>query len=655
MLGRFFAINAYYKIIGFAFIALLIVFEAFRIFFLLINMQLLDNASFSLILTAIFNRGLLFDTAIACYISALPFALVLLPNLAGIIKKWLAAIIVIYYIITFNIVLLIVFSDFPFFNYYNSRITWNIFNWTDNVFLMFKAVFTDKSYIFYILLYVLFCILTTIIFWRTFKRFIQKKKFYKQSPIFSRFFFTLAGSYLLFIGIRGDYRMWKMPLQAEDAFITEHAFINQAGLNPVFNFIYSAQEANIQYFKNDEEAIKMVQNFFNIKPQFHSPIARQENFSDSTLSPNIIIILMESMSAAKMGYYGNTNKLTPFLDSLTTKSLFFPNTYTAGMHTFNGIFSTLYGLPGLLQNKITKSSQTASLQYYGIPNILKEKNYQTLYICSGEKEFDNLHQFLPNNGFDKIIDVKSFPSSEIINGWGVSDHIMFDYSFEHLEKLAKNNKPFFATFMTISTHSPFTVPANIDLNYTAKTDQDKSYQYADWALQHFFEKAKQHSWFENTLFVLIADHGQNFDATYEISLPYHHTPLFFYWEKKLKPNIIQNLALQIDVFPTILGIIKLPYINTSLGINLLATSRPFAYFSSDSKIGCLNNKYFLIISKNGKESLFDYKNKETKNLIGNITTLADSMKLYTYSMLQTTQYLIKQKLTDKNATKKGQE
>lgn len=655
MFKKILALNAYYRIILFAFIIFIAVFQSFRIIFMLVNIHLLDNASMQLIFTSIFNRGLLFDAVVACYISTFPFAISLIPNLAGIIKKWFASILVIYYLIVLNFILLVILSDFPYFNYYNSRITWNVFNWTDNVFLMFKAIFTDQSYILYIALFAVFSFLTIKLFWQKFKKLKQNKNFYRQNGIINRITYFLICSYLLFIGIRGDYRIKKMPIQAEDAFITEHAFINQAGLNPVFNFIHSAQEANIRYFKEDITAVNLAQKYLQIKPEFASPIARQITASDTPTTPNIIIILMESMSAAKMGYYGNTNNLTPFLDSLTQKSIFFPNTYTAGIHTFNGIFSTLYGLPALLQNKITKSSQTASLQYYGLPNILKEKNYQTVYICSGEKEFDNLHQFLPNNGFDNIIDVKYFPSSEIINGWGVSDHIMFDYSFEHLNKLAKNNKPFFATFMTISTHSPFTVPTNIDLKYTAKNDQDKSYQYADWALQQFFKKAQTQAWYKNTLFVLIADHGQNFDATYEIALPYHHSPLIFYWQNKIQAQSIPNLALQIDVFPTILGIIHQPYINNSLGINLLSTTRPYAFFSSDSKIGCLNNNYFLIITQNGKETLFDYKNKDTKNLIANHTTLADSMKSYTYSMLQTTQYLIRQKLTGKNATKKRQE
>jgi phosphoglycerol transferase MdoB-like AlkP superfamily enzyme len=199
--------------------------------------------------------------------------------------------------------------------------------------------------------------------------------------------------------------------------------------------------------------------------------------------------------------------------------------------------------------------------------------------------------------------------------------------------------------MTVSAHADYVAPKEATYRYKSKDSQKQSYEFADQSLRYFFNEASKRAWYDNTVFLLIADHGQNFNQTYDLSLSYFHTPLIivapFLHEKKQYDKI----GLQLDVVPTIMGILKIPYINNTLGIDLRHDSRPFAYFSSDDKIGCLNEKFFLVIRNRGKESLYQYKNNDLNNYIDQYPRLADSMRAYVYSMYQTTQYLINSKKT----------
>lgn len=124
-------------------------------------------------------------------------------------------------------------------------------------------------------------------------------------------------------------------------------------------------------------------------------------------------------------------------------------------------------------------------------------------------------------------------------------------------------------------------------------------------------------------------------------LAYHHSPLIFYSpDLPIPSNVNSNFALQQDVFPTVMSILNRPFINNTLGLNLLKEKRPFAYFSADTKYGCLNEDYFLVVRDDGNESLYDYKNKDTHNFLIEKKGTATEMKRYTEAMLQTTQWMI---------------
>ncbi|MBI4651940.1 sulfatase-like hydrolase/transferase [Candidatus Desantisbacteria bacterium] len=617
------------------------IFTLFRLLLLINNLKYLNNETVKFLFYALFNRGLLFDAVITGYIILLPLLILSIDYFISMKNKIIRRITNIYLIIFFTVVFAISASDIPYFTYYNSRITRTILSWfePESINTMWKVFFADKYYLLYLFVFLCISIFFGVYINFIYKRFLFNDDYFSYDKFYKKIAVFLSSILILLIVLRGDWKLHNKPIGTENAFFSDNAFMNQLGINPVFNFVDSFRAFRINYF-NDKDAIKNVRNYLNINSGYNSPIAREVKFNEKPIKANIIIIIVESLSAAKMGSFGNPFNITPFLDDISARALSFGNIYTAGIHTYNGIFSTLFSLPALMQNKLMASTSTANQSFSGLSNNLIKHEYQTIFFCTGDKSFDNMNGFLLHNGFQRIVSDIDYPKEMIASSWGVADHNMFDYSIGELNKLYKNNKPFLSVFLTVSSHIGFKIPAVTDFKPVSKKAEDQIYEYVDWAINKFIKEAEKQTWYDNTVFVIVADHGQKFDTEYDMSLTYHHTPLIIFSPKLIKPQRNDNPGLQIDIFPTLMGILKIPYINNTLGINLNCEKRPFAFFSADDKLGCLNEKYFLIIRNNNKESLYRYKTKEVVDCIKEEPDLVNEMKRYSYSMLQTAQWLI---------------
>lgn len=382
-----------------------------------------------------------------------------------------------------------------------------------------------------------------------------------------------------------------------------------------------------------------MQSFFNASDYETSisPIARKIHFPDSSAKKhNVVIVIMESMSAAKMGRFGNTNNLTPFLDELSRQSYFFNDFYTIGIHTFSGIYGTLMSLPTLERQHPFKGTDV--LVYSGIANILKRHNYETIYFTTHDDQFDNIGGTLRANNFDRIISQKNYPKEEIKTTLGVPDDFMFRYSLPILNEL---KKPFLSVFMTTSDHTPYHVP----FYFKPKQANEKLQivEYADWSLGKFIASCKKEEWFKNTIFVFLADHGAVSDVKYELPLNFHHSPLIIYAPFILPPKEFTMLGSQLDVFPTVMGLLNLPYINNTMGIDLLKKNRPYVVLNGDDKYGVLSDDKFLIVKNSGKKFLFQRNTFD--NIYRTHATEANSMDQFAKSMFQTTQLLIENRIT----------
>ena len=209
-----------------------------------------------------------------------------------------------------------------------------------------------------------------------------------------------------------------------------------------------------------------------------------------------------------------------------------------------------------------------------------------------------------------------------------------------LDDISSPDKPFLSVIMTASDHGPYIIPEYFKPKPNELTKQ--IIEYADWSIGKFISNAKIKSWFSNTIFVFIADHGAALSPSYEMPINYHHSPLIFYAPNILRePKAYSQIGGQIDVFPTIMGLLNFEYVNNTFGIDLLKEKRPYIYFSADDKYGVLSDSLFLIVNNQSKESLFKYKYADEKDYITAHKKIAGEMKQYAASNMQTAQYIIK--------------
>jgi len=286
-------------------------------------------------------------------------------------------------------------------------------------------------------------------------------------------------------------------------------------------------------------------------------------------------------------------------------------------------------------------------RYSGLPGILKQQGFYTIYFTNHSTSFDNIGEFIPENYFNKIISQGDYEQSKVVGMYGVPDHVMFDKGIDEINKINSLKKNFFVTFVTTSNHAPYIIPTDIKFSPKKNPIEKQIVEYADWSIGHFINLASKQSWFDSTIFVFIADHGAvTNNNKFIIPLSFHHIPLIIYQPKIYNSVKYEQIGGQIDVFPTVMSLLNIKYVNNTFGINLFKEKRPFIYFSEDNKLVCLNNDYMYVYTKEKEESLFKLKGNNQSNIFEKNKNIVDSLKNYMFSMLQVSQYMIEKKQTD---------
>lgn len=402
----------------------------------------------------------------------------------------------------------------------------------------------------------------------------------------------------------------------------------------------------IGYFgKNLYRGIHIFFSVFYVVAFAISPIARKIENPGQPSRKNVVLVFMESMSAELLGHFGNPEHLTPFLDSIAVRSLCFNRFFSAGTHTNHAIHSVLYSYPALMKRNSMKG---AVIPFFaGLPTILQDNGYRTLFFMTHESQYDNMNGYLRTNGFDRIFAQEDYPQDKVVNSFGVQDDFLYQYALPILTETANEGQPFFAVLLSISNHPPYVIPK--DFKTHSNTDEHRIVEFADHALKEFIDEAKQQEWFDNTIFVFVGDHGKIVGTPRsDMPLSFNHVPLFIYSPSFIEPRQIQDLGGQVDIAPTILGLLNIDYTDNGFGVNLLQEKRKAAFFTSDDAIGCVNDSLFYIYKpKENQEWLLSQERAIEKG--GNIDNPAVCQELreYAFSMLQTAQYLMSNNLTGK--------
>ncbi len=296
-------------------------------------------------------------------------------------------------------------------------------------------------------------------------------------------------------------------------------------------------------------------------------LARDQPSALPLAPKHIVLIEIESLSASFMSSYGNTDNITPHLDALLKQGVWFSNLYATGTRTVRGLEAMSSGLPPLPGESIVRQSNNQNL--YTLGSMLRKKSYQPMFMYGGYGYFDNMNAYFAGNGY-AISDRNNFSAenTSFATIWGVADEMLFNEAIKQLDGDSENGVKRFMHIMTTSNHRPYTYPeGRIDI--PSKTGRNGAVKYTDWAIHNFLEEAKKKPWFDDTLFVIVADH--NASVAGKLSLPPNKylIPALLYAPKLLPAKRMDGMSSQVDLPPTILAMLGIKTDGVFFGQNLL--------------------------------------------------------------------------------------
>lgn len=353
---------------------------------------------------------------------------------------------------------------------------------------------------------------------------------------------------------------------------------------------------------------------------------------------NVIVIVEESLSAEFLGSFGNQLKLTPNLDRIASQALLFTNLFATGTRTVRGLEAITLSMPPLPGCSIVKRPHNENLFSWG--RLMKDKGYDTKFLYGGRGYFDNMNYFYAHNGFNTV-DKSDFGKAEktFENAWGVCDEDLFGKVIREANKSFSRNQPFFSMVMTTSNHRPFSYPAG-KISIPSGQGREGGVMYADYALGRLEAEARKQPWFDNTLFVIVADHCGSSARQYALPIQRYRIPLIIYSPALISPRRIDAMASQIDIAPTVLSLLNFSYISRFVGRDILDedTGSPRAFISTYEKLGFIKDDKLLVLSPKKEVSFY------TCNILEGKTSEIPLQEMYLQDALgyyQGTNYLFK--------------
>jgi len=319
---------------------------------------------------------------------------------------------------------------------------------------------------------------------------------------------------------------------------------------------------------------------------------------------NVVLVSSEAFGAEFSRLYGSNQNLTPNFDSFAQQGLWFSHTYASGTRTVRGLEALASSIPPIPTVSILRRPGNEHIATWGA--VMRSHGYRTSFLYGGYGYFDNMNYFFSSNDFE-VLDRKAINSVRFKNVWGVSDEDLFDRSLAHFDELHATGQPFFSIIMTTSNHKPFTFRPGLETLGIPEQGGERpaGVRYADYALGQFLRAAQQHPWFDDTVFVVIADHGARVYGAQQIPLRTYEVPLMIYSPKHVAPRCVDTLMTQIDVAPTVLGLLGLPYEAPFFGQDVLSTP-------PEHRIALFNHNHDVAIYRDGRMVVFGLK-KEVSN------------------------------------------
>ena len=516
-----------------------------------------------------------------------------------------------YLAITTLIVLLFFSADFGNFSYNHTRINASALNFAEDPAISFRMLWQSYPIVWLLLALVVAVLLMSKLFKSTHVR--TTKRNLKENMIFKKRWHAGTIIFLLWC-LYGIFSIH--PLKWKDAFELNDNFKSYVALNPLQNFFTTLQFRTPSFDdKKTKSYFPLIADFLQLDPKNIADETYKRDIEPNSKSlesrPNIVLIICESFSMYKSSMSGNPLNTTPYFKKLCDSGIFFNRCFSPTFGTARGVFAIVTGIPDVQLSKFSTRNPEAIHQQTIINSF---EDYNKFYFLGGSSDFNNFEGLIKNIDGVQIYQEGSFKSKPL-NVWGISDKNLF---LEAENIFSEQKKPFFAIVQTADNHRPYSIPVE-DSDFERRVvDEDtlqkygfeslkefQSFCYTDYCFKTLIEHAKKQSWFNNTIFVFIGDHGVEGEASAIYpkvgsrgSLSGEHVPLLFYAPELLTPQTRNEVVSQIDVLPTIAGMVHQPYSNTTLGRDLLNSKNKmdaaFIIHHDEGNIGIVTNDNYFV-------------------------------------------------------------
>jgi phosphoglycerol transferase MdoB-like AlkP superfamily enzyme len=440
-------------------------------------------------------------------------------------------------------------------------------------------------------------------------------------PLAVRVALVTAAACLYAFGLYGKLSWY--PLRWSDAYFSTHAFASALSLNPVLYFFETFDNRELEF---DEAALREryagVADYLGVE----RPDPERLDFTRVVGAPgreplNVVIVLLESFAYYKTGLSGNPLDPTPNFDAVAKDGVLFRSFYTPHSGTARSVFASVTGLPDIDRSKTSTRNPLIARQHTLLNAFA---GWDKLYFLGGSASWGNIRALLSHNVDGLEIYEEGSYASPRVDVWGISD---FDLLEEANRVLAKRERPFVAIIQTAGNHKPYTIPENSEGFVRSTVPEAEAQRFGfdsvpeldamrlvDHSLGHFFRLARQEKYFANTVFVLYGDHGSPAapehrpPAERQLRLPRYHVPLVFHAPGRLAPRVIDDVASQLDVLPTVVGLAGATGVNSTLGRDLFDPAfagRRHAFtverIEKNPLLGIVSRDFYLQVAADGRQ------------------------------------------------------
>ena len=575
----------------------LVLFASMRIVFIVNYWHLVnvDMVPFTEILKGFF-KALPLDIATACYIIPIPALVMFIftclnKNISYRWMRW-------YFYVIIALYILAVMGEIGIYGEWGTKLSAKALAYLENPSEVINTASTQQT----VLLISLWACFTLLFCW-WYVRWIEPSNVITRERktdwfMYPSVFVLVFG--LMFLGMRGG--VGEIPISTSSGYFSNYKIVNIMTVNPVYNLAENItndrkvkDNAHFNYM-DFETAEKITKETHQVECDSTMNILKTER-------PNVLIVLLESWSGDLIETLGGDPSITPNFHELEKDGLMFTNFYASANRSQQAIASIFGGLPGLPVTTITNHQE----KYYAIPSIIQPLDslgYYSSFYFGGELNYGNILSYLRYNEFNRVVEGKDVTEHFHKGKLGIQDTDMMPWA---AKDISSQPEPFFTTIFTLSTHSPYDYPKIFDELEWPQLEKVfvNSAKYTDIAIKLFMDKAKQQPWYDNTLFLFMADHSHPSYKNHPLeSFEYHKIPLLIYGEPlqdSLRGTTFDKICGNTDIPATLLAQLGVKHDEFIWSKDVFNTCyKPFAFFELYSGLGWKTDEGEFIVTTNNK-------------------------------------------------------